>query len=559
MKNAVNSSGESSDKLFNFRPMLFAAFFLVLGVVFSYYRILYAISYAWLLTLLPVFLFPLLFSSDFCNFLFRVSAVLLLALSFGVGVIVFRGQTARYESAPKYVGEMTVVGDIENRKTSSYGTQLTLKNLIFEQEVVEEVDGRLSLYISDLKAKELAVGDRVLLKGRVETNVALGGEYGYRESDISKKVYYTMDVTGYAKVGKSQDGFLLVRGRLEEVLYAGMDETPAALTLALLTGDIGGVDKDLMDNMRYGGISHIFAVSGLNVGALFACCMLLFSKTPLRRAPKPLRFALLCGLLFFYSGVCGFSASVVRAAITCATLYFTRLFGVGNDPLNALGFAAIVILLVSPAELMNVGFQLSFLACVGLFTLMKPTGYVFDELQKAYRKCFPRRYSEEEKEVIESGDTLPRRMREDVWLGVKTLLSASIAAQLATLPLLLIHFDRISGWALLLNFFFVPVTDALFTALLSTSAIACLLPTAFSGGLLFLFSIAWSGAILIFQAVDFSSFAITGVQLSFGACVFYYGALSFCTDKLNISSKLKKGLFFFCSGAFLLLSYLYNL
>ncbi len=547
MKNATNGLGTGS-KLFNFRPALFAAFFLVFGITFGYYRILYQASYLWLL--LPAFflLLPLAFSESGQGFLLRLGTACLLAACFCVGTARFRSQLFAYQDFAPFHGERVVLGVIESKKENGESVKLLLKEVIIEE---ERVEGKLVAYLPVYKAEKAAVGDKVLLRGNVTADVTPVGEYGFKEYEITQNIAYrlTTDEEGI-KVGESNDFFLLTRARVEEVVYRSMDETPAALTLALLTGDVSGVDGELMENMRLGGISHIFAVSGLNVGALYGCLLFLFSKTALRRIPSAIRFLLLVVVLVFYSGVCGYSSSVVRAAITCAVFYFAKLFGIGSDPLNSLGFAAILILLISPTELFGVGFQLSFLACLGLFLLMKPTTHVFDEIGKVYVKLFPRRYTLEQEKLLKAGDSLPPTIGALTWRGVVTLLSASISAQIATAPALLIRFDRLSGWSLLLNFFFVPVTDGLFTLLLPLVGIACVLPTAFGVGLLHIPSLLWSAAILVFDWADFSAFGLSGLQFSLPLCVCYYGGVLFLTDKLNIPARLRKGLAIAFWGAF---------
>ncbi len=538
MKNAKNSLGEGN-KLFNFRPALFAAFFLVFGVVFGYYRLLHGVSYSWLHLLLLFLLPPLIFSEGWENFLLRLGTVCLLVSCFCLGTIRLRSQFARYEDLTPYRGEYAVMGVVESKKTNEEGAKLILKSVFIGE---ERTEGRLVAYLPAYRLGKVEVGDKVLLRGNLTTNVALTGEYGFKEYEITKKIAYRLTTDeACIKVGEGKDLFLLTRARVEEVVYRGMDETPAGLSLALLTGDVSGVDSELMENMRKGGIAHIFAVSGLNVGALYGCLLFLFSRTALKRAPAAARFLAVASVLLFYCGVCGFSASVVRAAITCATFYFAKLFGIGSDPLNSLGFAAILILLISPAELFGAGFQLSFLACLGLFLLMKPTTHVFDEIRKVYLKVFPRKYTREEEKMLRAGDTLPPSVGELAWRGVSTLLSASIAAQIATLPALLVHFDHLSGWSLLLNFFFVPVTDGLFTILLALVSLSCLMPTAFGRLLLYLPSLLWSTAILVFEWADFSTFGISGLQISFFICVCYYGGILFLTDKLNLPDRLRKG------------------
>ncbi len=531
MKEVAN---RQEDKLFNFRPALFAAIFLILGIAFAYYQMTEELSLWWLTAFLSVVALTLAFSEGKKSLFRRAAALAALAVFFVAGAFSFRSQIENFKACPTLSGEVTVLGTVENSVSYEYSIKVVLTDISVGE---KSLKGRLIAYLPTSDEEIPAVGDRLVLSGYISTDTDILNDYGVRGTAIGKKIYYELDVDEWVNVGKSKDITLLVRARMEEVIYAGMDESPASLTLALLTGDSGDMDEGLMTNMRYGGISHIFAVSGLNVGALFGFCLLLFAKTPLRRSPKWARFVLVVGILLFYCGICGFSASVVRAAIMCAVGYFVRLFGVGYDLLNSLGAAGVLILLINPVELFGVGFQLSFLACLGLALLTKPIGQVFDECKNLFRKRFPRRYTEAQRKILKNGDTLPLSLGEEAYRGVKALLSASLAAQIVTAPVLLLRFDYLSGWSLLLNFIFVPFTDGIFTILLVMVAVCCLLPTAFSKILLYLPSVVWSGAMLVFETVDFSSFALSGVQLSLLICVCYYGGVLFLSDKVNLKKE----------------------
>lgn len=539
-------------KLFNFRPMLFAAIFLILGILFGYYRKFYGISAWWLLLALPLFVWSLLPFGAWKKRLYRTLTVLSLFGVLGVGYTCFHAQVTAYANCPVYEGEYSVTGTVEFRY--DYGSTVLLR-LTSVRVDGEETEGLLNAYMPYANVKDIRIADRVVLSGKVKTDKSYFNKYGFADSAVRGKSCYRMTGKGCSMVGRSSNPFLRVRSRMQEVVYASMDETPAAFTLALLTGDTTGIEEGLNANMQYGGISHIFAVSGLNVGALYLFCLLLFSKTPMRRAAKPLRFGTLVGILYFYCGVCGFSASVVRAAILSGTFYFFKLLGTGSDMLSGLGFSAVLILLVSPCQLFGAGFQLSFLACLGLVLLTKRIGYVFDEVHNCFRKRHPKKYSEEERKMLEKGDTLPESVGTWVWRGTTGLLSASLAAQIATAPALLAHFGYISGWSLLLNFLFVPFTDGIFTFLLVLTAIACLLPTAFGRVLLYAPSVLWSMAMLIFEIADFSAFAMKNVQISFLSCVCYYGGILFLSDKLNLSEKVRRiaAVVCFCFAFFALL------
>ncbi len=554
MNVVANGLDGKRDRLFNFRPALFAAVFLILGIVFAYYRILYGASLWWLLFGVPVVSLTLLFATSFEGLYRRVLCLLLLTLCFAVGFTAFRSQLYRYQDCVRFGGQAVVTGTVESRKETDGSVKLLLRDITVGS---ERVKGKLITYLPVEEAGKIKVADKILLQGEIVTDTDYYKGYGFSQYSLWHKQYYRLYSEECVQVGVTSNLFLRIRARMERVIYEGMGETPAALTLALLTGDMSGADEGLVNNMRYGGISHIFAVSGLNVGALFAFCLLVFAKTPLRRAPKWVRFFLLVAILWLYAGICSFTASVVRAAVTCVVGYFVKLLGIGYDLLDALGVAAMFILLLVPSQLFDVGFQLSFLACLGLVLLTKPITQVFDECKNFYRKYFPRRYSAEQLAVLAGGDTLPLTVGQRVYRFTVSLLSASLAAQLMTAPALLIHFDFLSGWSLLLNFIFVPIIDGAFTVLLILVVFACLLPASLSAVLLYLPSVCWSGLMLIFEVADFSSFALSGVPLTLLGCVCYYGGLTFLSDKWNISRRMANWLsvVFLAGFAFTILFY----
>ncbi len=545
-----------ADRLFWFRPALFAAVFLCLGITYAYYRIVKECSAWWLCLLAPVALLPFFFCKrEKREYYKRGLAILLLFAFFLLGWGAFAMQVRTFTHCPTLQGEVTVTGTVESRVIKKEYIGVCLTDISVDG---KEVKGRLNAYLPIPFGDDTQISDRLVLQGEIQTDVEITGAYGVRASAITKGRRYTLKVEQGSIVGRSNNLFLSLRRRIERVVYAGMDETPAALTLGLLTGDIAGVEEDLMENIRRGGISHIFAVSGLNVGAVYALCLLLFSKTSLRRAPKSVRLLLMVGFLGFYSGICAFSSSVVRAAILCAIGYFVRLLGTNSDPLSSLGRAGIFILLLSPCELFAVGFQLSFLACVGLMLLSKRIGQVCDEVYNFCKKPFKRRYSEEEKKELKNGGTLPLSVGESIVKWGKEVVSATLAAQITTLPVLLIQFDYLSGWGLILNVVFVPVLDAAFTFLLVAVLVAVCLPAAISGVILYLPSVAWSILMLLFEVLDFSSFALQGVQLSAGFCVCYYGGIAFLSDKWNITPRMKKWLAILLFGCALAVFFLLN-
>ena len=145
----------------------------------------------------------------------------------------------------------------------------------------------------------------------------------------------------------------------------------APLAKALLLGEKGELDPGQKVNFSRSGLSHIMAVSGLHVGFFVAPFWLLIPWCWQFRSGKILGIVVLSLALYGYAGVTGFSPSVVRASLMALLLAYAKLWHKPSDALNLMGVAAIIILLVKPAQLFEVGFQLSF-GAVGIILLVTP-------------------------------------------------------------------------------------------------------------------------------------------------------------------------------------------
>ena len=548
METAVKLGEVKKDKLFNFRPLVFAAVSLIFGILFAYYYLLKGESARWLVLCLPVVGVPLFVCAK-KERARRAFTLLILALFFMFGFISFRYQTYAYTDCKYFHGEYTVTGTVLSKTHSSGGYRLVLEDVYIDG---ERVEGRLDAYLPSTFNKETGIADIVVITGNVTTRTEFFGNYGFRANAIADEVRYSLNGSDFAIGGKSKNVFLLVRHRIERVLYAGMDETSAAVTLAMLTGDGSGIDNGLLSNMRQGGIAHIFAVSGLHVGALYAFCLLLFAKTKLQECSKPLRFTILALILLFYAALCGFSSSIVRATILCLTGYFMKQLGSSSDPLSTLSLAALLILIYAPVSLFEVGFQLSFLACLGIFLFARRIGQVCDKAYKRVRKRYPRSLTKAQEEILARGDTLPPSVEELFFRGIFSVFATSVAAFVATAPISYTAFGYLSGWSLILNLFLVPLISAVFALLLVVVAVACVLPISLAPYLLYIPALVWNVFLLVFEVVDFSSFSLRGMQVSGGLCVCYYGGLLFLTDKWNVSKRLAKTLATMCFVGFLL-------
>lgn len=532
-------SERTAERAFNFRPFLFAAVFFVLGIVFCFLVVVYGLSPWWLLLCVPFVVFKIVLSNRKGG---SALLFLLLALCFVVGYARFYGEVSSFRSAKEYEGEYGVFAVVIERYDYGEVQKLVLDDLIFDG---ESVSGKMVVFAP--KQSTIALSDVVSFSAIIYTDLRLEMDGRFRAEDVYERVYYhANDISAISVCGQEFDLFRFLRNHVWSRLSAGLDEDVASVVYAVLTGETSGMDFALLSNVRYGGVAHLFAVSGLHVGALYGFCSILLERGKRFRLPKAARFFTLAFLLCFYGGVCGFSSSVVRAIVTCLCFYAKKLRGSAKDGLQTIGLAALVTACLQPTLIFSIGLQLSFAACLGICLLHRPLyrHFTIAELAVArgVRTLTKRRDEWDDKPLLDRIEVparqAPPEIPERIRAAITSFLATCTAAQIATAPIQLSAFGYLSGLGLLLNCLFVPLISAIFSLLLILTVIACVLPISVVPVLLFPVEVLFSGALLCFYAVEFSSFVWT-LFFPITAIAPYYAAWIFYTDKLNLSKKAR--------------------
>ncbi len=206
-------------------------------------------------------------------------------------------------------------------------------------------------------------------------------------------------------------------------LARAIPEPEAGLAAGILVGLRDRVDRDLAAAFTLVGASHVVAISGWNIAIVAASVGALGGRLARRR-----RSVLTVGAIVAYVAFVGPSPSVVRAAAMAGVVLLARESGRAGRAASALAWAATAILLVDPALVRDAGFQLSTLATAGLLAWATPLGARLTSL---------------------SGGRLP------AWLVES--LSVSLAAQAATLPVVLASFGRLAIVSPVVNLLVVPL------------------------------------------------------------------------------------------------------
>lgn len=526
-------------RLFNFRPALSYAIALSLGVlfglklrVFGFFSALFPlIAFAAFAVLCACFTLggPCVSGGGFGGrFRVRLVRFLIVCVSFCAGFGDFCFFAARYQSAAKTEGSVYVTARVFEARAVKNGVWYVLEDPSFNG---SPAAGKLTLYLYSVgDAKIENEGSIVAFNAEIEANIDWTDEEGNRAYEWRRDIRYEAKKCKNFRALRSGSGvFTRIRRRLKTALEKSVSEDAFALSYAILTGETAEMNGELLENFRYGGVAHIFAVSGLHVGALFAFLTAIFRRRRLAALPRAAKFALVAAMLLFYGAICGFSASVARAIVMCLAFYADKLSGFKRDSLESMGKAAALVLLVSPVSLFDAGFLLSFSAVAGILCLSP----VFSRLFSAW---------------------LPERGKAKKFkkpLGaVFNLLSVSLGATAATLPVTCRCFGYVSGVSLLLNVIVVPIVSAAFPFLLALAALAAALP-ALAGAILFLPSYFLTALSLLFYTIDFSPFAI-GVTFSSLAIFAYYVACACGSDRVNLRYKAR--IFGACAGGLVFLA-----
>lgn len=160
-----------------------------------------------------------------------------------------------------------------------------------------------------------------------------------------------------------------LRERIKALIRdSGVAPTSENFLMAVLLGD-NRIDSDLLENFRGAGMLHLLALSGTHVAVIAFLIAVLFFPVGIAGSQR-MRIWLTLGLLWGYALLTGMSPSVVRAVVMASFVSLSRLGGVRSNPVNSLCAAAILIFMFKPASLFMPGFQLSFMAVLGILMLM---------------------------------------------------------------------------------------------------------------------------------------------------------------------------------------------
>ena len=248
---------------------------------------------------------------------------------------------------------------------------------IFQKEVY-----RMNLSLEDGRIKVLKINNKYPLKN-------IYGKLGYKENGKYEGYFLIKSIKEYeniyfveledVKSTRIEDSFLekylqTLFNRAEENYSYGIRN----INRAILLGDNTRIKKDLKDKIRYIGLSHIFAMSGLHIGLVIVIFYFIFKKTVKNK--RLIEILLLISITLYYFSVKE-SPSFTRAYIMAVVYLLGKLFYEKIDLRKTLFVSAIISILINPIAIFSVSFQLSYGAMIAIT-------YIFPYVRKINYKKF---------------------------------------------------------------------------------------------------------------------------------------------------------------------------
>lgn len=324
--------------------------------------------------------------------------------------------------------KVVIVDDLSNNNLNN-----RYLGKVIASDLHQNVHGKILIYTKD---KTLALGSILNITSPIISfqKNRNPGEFNAQAYWNKKQVFHfvylkTSDsVIGLKQLSYLKTNSLFIAYKFDSILKKHLlNEESYKIASALLLGSRTGISEEVIADYSKTGTIHILSVSGLHVSVIFLVLNKILSlfkwgKTQL------LKSIILISFVCLYAYITGLSPSVCRSAVMISFSIIGKQINHQSNPFNLIAGSAFFLLIIDPAYLLDIGFQLSYLAVLGII-------YFYDAI---YRLIY-----------------LKNKFADQIWM----LIAVSIAAQLSTLAISLYYFHQFPNYFLLANLLAIPLSS----------------------------------------------------------------------------------------------------
>ena len=341
--------------------------------------------------------------------------------------------------------------------TEQVGSKITLEGVVVAEpeitakstRLVVDVEGEKILVSADRYA-EVVYGDVVSFAGKLQKPESFETEFGrtfnYPGYLAVRGIFYTVSFANITVINQGKGNMvianlLMVKKKFLQSIQLYIPEPEVGLGAGLLLGVKSSLGKDIEDAFRATGIIHIVVLSGANIMLVVIFVMYVLALF------LPVRTRAVVGIvaIILFALLVGLSATVVRASIMATLLLAALLLSRQYVVMRALFFAGALMLLINPLLLVyDVGFQLSFLATLGLIIVAPQFELFLPGIPSLFK--------------------------------LKEYFLATIATQMVILPLLLYQIGQFSVVAVVVNMLVLPIVPLAMLTTFITGLVGLFIP-----------------------------------------------------------------------------------
>ena len=334
---------------------------------------------------------------------------------------------------------MAVVLETPLEKQNSYKSLLQIEAVSYSDSILPTKETVIAYFSKTDSIAELTAGDIIVFDNPPQTieNSNNPYEFDYKNY-LEKKLIYRqvyIPANNFLKTRQTKKSISIWAEQTREKLLQiyrsqPIDETEFEILSALTLGYKRELEPETKRIFSASGASHVLAVSGLHIGIVFYLITLFFGF--LRRIKNGRFLFMLISIttLWTYAFITGMSPSVMRAATMFSIFAIGENLNRRSNIYNLLAASAIILLLINPNNLFDIGFQLSYTAVFGIVFLQP----------KLDKMIFVR-----------------NKILKFFWM----LVTVSLAAQIATFPITSYYFGQFPTYFWLTNTFIIPAVMVL--------------------------------------------------------------------------------------------------
>ena len=282
------------------------------------------------------------------------------------------------------------------------------------------------------KIDKINLGDKVKIKGtlKLPSKNTVPNLFNYRKYLNNNNIYYILTASEITKIKNNTKILTHYKNKLQK--YINRKKAHTYLNIFILSNK-NDLDKEVLNSYQVNGLSHLFSISGMHITLLLGTILKLLDKVSYNRYYK---YILLIIILIIYMYLTDFTPSIVRSGIMFILLTLNKLFNFKIKTKNIIMLTFIIIVLINPYYIYNLGFQLSYLISFYLI--------IFVHIINKHKNYF------------------------------KKLFITSLISFLVSFPIIISNYYQVNLLSILINLLFVPIISYI---VLPLAFITLILPT----------------------------------------------------------------------------------